>query len=406
MEKFEKRDLNRDNFPESDKGIKISQLLTLIDESPYYKDVLEYFDIESDSNDMINISGAKTLFTVIKSLNNRFKKVDLISNLKNIYFDHKGDFYIKFNDLSKNDYFDNYKKSAIKTKPIHSGERDFFSSLYEIDKYARKLKNKGYYDILDKNLELLKTKDNHIRKYRLLHDIKEDDFYLRAIVSKDKYFDYDNSVAVVIALLKLYFEMQQSETSYELHTCEFNQSFIRMYFKTSEVRELKGIGSIENMLQISNDEIKREALRFSNICSITFMDSRDNEQNLFIKPKDINSRILSIPHSTGPDKAFVKLENYVKSDEVFDKLFNEIKTINKIKDHNQIVHLVKMKIDKSTTEEIKRNKEELIKILLKEVSTSVQLLEMFNKLMLLKGLEIDAKEYLRYLIYEALIDRK
>jgi len=37
---------------------------------------------------------------------------------------------------------------------------------------------------------------------------------------------------------------------------------------------------------------------------------------------------------------------------------------------------------------------------------TTQLLETFNKLMHLGGLEIDAKEYLRYLIYEALFNRR
>lgn len=406
MEKFKKRTLNNESFSQGDKGIRVNKLLTLIEDSPYFDDILKYFNIDSDNDELIQIKGANTLFTVIKSLNKKYSKVDLISNLKNIHFNYSDGFSIDFSDLTLDGYFDEYSKDTISAKPIHSGERDFFSNLYDIDKYAGKLITKGYGDILDQNLELLKTKEEHVRKYRLLHDIDEDTFYLRAIVSEGRYYNYDNSLTLVIALLKLYFETKLSGANYFLDSCEFNESFIRIFFKTSEKKELKGVGFLENTLQVSNDEIKREALRFSNVCSISFKDAEDNDQAIFIKPKDIKSRVLSIPHGTGPDKAFKKLEGFTKSKEIFQTMFDEIKSISKIKDHNQIVHLVRTKIENSTTEDIKRNKQEFNKMLLRDIKSTTQLLDTFNKLMLLEGLEIDAKEYLRYLIYEALVERK
>lgn len=406
MEKFKKRTLKSEDFSPEDNGIRIDKLLTLIDDSPYYVQILKYFDIDSNNDQLIEIKGANTLFTVIKSLNKKYRKVDLISNLKDIYFNYSDGFSINFSDLSADPYFDEYNKEVISAKPIHSGERDFFSNLYDIDKYADKLISKGYGDILDQNLELLKSKEEHIRKYRLLHDVEEDSFYLRAIVSEGRYYNYDNSITLVIALLKLYFETKVSGINYYLDSCEFNESFIRIFFKTSEQKELSGVGFLENTLQVSNDEIKREALRFSNVCSILFKDSENNDTSIFIKPKDIKSKILSIPHGTGPDKAFKKLEEFVKSKEIFQTMFDDIKSISKIKEHNQILHLVKTKIENSTTEDIKRSKEELKKVLLRDIKTTTQLLETFSKLMLLEGLEIDAKEYLRYLIYEALIERK
>ncbi len=406
MEKFKKRELKQESFFSNDDGIEINKLLSLVKGHEYYSDILNYFNIDEDSQEKINIKGAKTLHTVLKSIDENYKKIDLKSNLQDIYFDYTKGFSIRFSDLSSNDYLKEIVREEIVVTPIHSAERDFFSNLYEIDKYASKLIANKYNDILDKNLELLKSKGKHVRKYRLLHDSKEDVFYLRAIISEDRYFDYNNSIAFVVALLKLHFETTQSNINYELYLCEYNESFIRMYFRTSETKELKGVGFLENILQVSNDEIKREALRFSNICSIWFTNSNNESQNLFIKPKDVKSRVLSITHGTGPKKAFQNLEDFVKSKEIFEELSKEIESITKIKNHNQIVHLVKSKIEKSNTEEVKKYKDELIKLLYKDVKTTTQLLETFNKLMLLEGLEIEAKEYLRYLIYEALIERK
>ena len=176
------------------------------------------------------------------------------------------------------------------------------------------------------------------------------------------------------------------------------------YIRLGNDKELLELALLKNA--VSNDEIKREALRFSNICTIRYVDSNKNEQRLFIKPKDIKTKVITIPHGTGVGKAFLNLDDFVKSTENFEKLFKEVETITKIQNHNQIVHLVKSKINNSTTDEIRKFKSELTKVLLVDIKTTTQLLETFNKLVFLEGLEIDAKEYLRYILYEALIDRR
>ena len=131
-------------------------------------------------------------------MDSRYKKVDLRSNLKDIQFDYEKEFGLVFNNLNESEYFSETKRETIKAIPIHSGERDFFQNLYSIDKYAASLLKNGYRDILDQNLESLKSKEEHIRRYRLIHDTKEDEFYLRAIISEDRYFNYNNNIAFVI----------------------------------------------------------------------------------------------------------------------------------------------------------------------------------------------------------------
>jgi len=406
MDKFSKKNIDKTDFFAGDDGITIDKLLLLIKESEYYQNVLNYFQIEENDTTKINIPGSKTLFTILNLSNKKLRKEDIKVELQNIKFDYSSKFGIVFNNIQENEYLKNKNINSLKAYPIHSAQKDFFSNLYEIDKYASKLLNNGFKDILDYNLELLKQKKKHQRKYRLIHDTEVDIFYLRAIVSTDRYYNYDNAFTVVIALLKLHLEMLTSKVDYELQFFEYNDSFIRLYFKTSELKELKGIGYLENTLLVSNDEIKREALRFSNICTIRYVDSNKNEQRLFIKPKDIKTKVITIPHGTGVEKAFLNLDDFVKSTENFEKLFKEVETITKIQNHNQIVHLVKSKINNSNTDEIKKFKSELTKVLLVDIKTTTQLLETFNKLVFLEGLEIDAKEYLRYILYEALINRK
>jgi hypothetical protein len=406
MNKFSKQNIDKTDFFAGDDGITIDNLLELIKESEYFQNILNYFQIEENDTTKINIPGAKTLFTILNSSNKKLRKEDIKVELQNIKFDYSGKFGIVFKNIEDNEYLKNKNINSLKAYPIHSAQKDFFSNLYDIDKYASKLLNNGFKDILDYNLELLKQKKKHQRKYRLIYDTDVNIFYLRAIVSTDRYYNYDNAFTIVVALLKLHLEMLTSTVEYELQFFEYNESFIRLYFKTSELKELKGIGYLENTLLVSNDEIKREALRFSNICTIRYVDSNKNEQRLLIKPKDIKTKVITIPHGTGVEKAFLNLEDFTKSSENFEKLFKEVDTITKIQNHNQIVHLVKSKINNSNTDEIKKFKSELTKILLVDIKTTTQLLETFNKLVFLEGLEIDAKEYLRYILYEALIDRR
>ena len=207
-------------------------------------------------------------------------------------------------------------------------------------------------------------------------------------------------------MLKLHFESLNSKTEYEIAFSEFNESAIRIFFKSTELKSIEGVGYLQNTIQVSNDEIKKEALKFSTVASILFRDKNDEENNLYIKPKDVKSKVLGITHGTGPKKAFYNLNDFTKSSEIFENLYQDVKRISKIKDPGQILHLVRIKIENSNTEEIKRHKEDMKKFLLVEIKTTTQLLETFNKLIMLEGLEIDGKEYLRYLVYEALIDRK
>lgn len=405
MDKFSKKSVEKNDFFNGDDGIEINKLLELIKESEYYLNIIQHFQLKEDDQTKINIPGAKTLFNVLNSTNKKLIKVDINVELENIFFDYSGNFGIIFKNIQENEYLNNIKINSLKAIPIHSAEKDFFTNLYEIDKYASILLKNEFEDILDINLELLKQKKQHKKKYRLIYDIEDNLFFLRAIVSTDRYYNYDNSLTAVIALLKLHFETLSTKVKYELHFFEYNESFLKLYFKTSEVKEINGIGHLENTLLVSNDEIKREALRFSNICTIRFVASNNKEQRLFIKPKDLKTKVLTITHGMGVEKAFLNLEDFVKSNQNFEQLFKEVETITKIKEHNQIVHLVRDKIINSNTDEIKKFKSELTKILLIDIKTTTQLLEIFNKLIYLEGLEIDAKEYLRYLIYEALINR-
>ena len=179
MNKFKKSELSEKNYFEDDNGIKINKLLRLIEGSEYYQNIIDYFELDVNDETLIEIPGSRTMFAVLNSISKKYKKVDLLSNLNDIYFNYDDDeFKIEFLNTMTNPYFNNLEINELAALPIHSGERDFFTNLFDMDKYARQLINRGHRDILNQNLELLKSKEDYVKRYRLLHSIEDNNFFL------------------------------------------------------------------------------------------------------------------------------------------------------------------------------------------------------------------------------------
>lgn len=282
-----------------------------------------------------------------------------------------------------------------------------------MDKYASELMKNELSDILLYNLELLKQKEKgqENRKYRILHDLHNDDLFVRAIISLSRYNNYDNNVTIVIALLTLHSRMKELGVTYSLNRIEYNESYIRIFVEENNKRELKQVGYIKNIIEVSNDEVKREALRFDAISNIEFVDSEKKLQEIIIQPlgtrPKIKSNILAIAHSTTPQTFVEKLVEIENSVKIHDELFNLISEIAKITNPLQIIHLVRRKVDGARNEGFKKYKHNVQKMLDNHTVTNmIQLLSLFKKMDLLTEKDIEASEYIRFIIYESLIERK
>lgn len=404
MEQFRKK---IEYFLSSDEGIKVSELITLVEGNPLMSEIFNLIDIESIKDDYIQIAGAKKLVKRQELINQRYYKEDLKSDLNNITLYSENDFAINFNDISENEYFKDLGINQITTTPIYSATSDFFSELYQMDRYANKLIKDGYKNIVEENLNMLKQIHSFTKKFRILHDKTDDLFYLRAIISLNNYYNYDNNIAIVIALLSLHKEMKKSDVRYKLRICEYNESFIRMFFESSEATKLQNIGYVKNLIEVSNDEIKREALKFNGVCYISFKDSNNEDSELFIiRPQEIKSRIISIKHNVLPKTAIEELANIGNARNIHADLFEDISTITEIKSPEQIKFLLKRKVELAKGEHIKKYKNQILERLSQSVSNIIQLLTLFKKIELLANEDIDAIEYIRYIIYQSLIEKK
>lgn len=408
MNKFSKQSIrflhNEDN---QDPGVKVADLIKLVDSNDIGIELLRLMNVKNIMNEYIQIPNAGNLVAIQKALNKKYHKEDLDSSSDDIsLYAPNGEFSINFNDLTENEYFQSLGRSNIFTTPIYSARADFFSGLYQMDRYATQLLNKGLRDIIEMNWERLQQEPPFEKKYRILHDLEDGQFYLRAITSISRYNNYDNNIAIVTALLTLHNEMKDSQVKYRLESCEYNESFIRMFFESSETTPLEGIGSVRNYIEVSNDEIKRESLRFSGACSILFSDGNNAEGSLFIHPDEVKSKILSIRHSVRPETANRELASIANSSTVHTELFKEIATIKSIKNPEQIKTLFLLKVENAKREDIGSHKVEILKILRQSASNISQLLNIFSKVEVFAREDVGVAEYLRLAIYETLFKRK
>lgn len=401
-----KRLISQENINDNDTGILVSDLVKLLDQTqPLVINLFEQLNINEILDEFIPIKGAQSLFNSQNSLKAQIRKVDLLSKLSNISFYNDEEFCFNFNNIDEPDTFPNIQ--TITAYPLYSAQRDFFSKLYGMDKYAKNLIDNGLKSVINKNLELIKELKEIENRYRLIHNLAENKYYLRAIVSKNFYFDYNNSIAVVVGLLILFDEMKNSGIVYSLKSCEYNESYIRMFFDTSETKELDDIGFVRNIIEISNDEIKRESLKFLSVCSINYDNGENDRGELFIKPKDIKSKIFSIKHNQKPETAVEVLSDIENSKKIHEELYKDIENIKTIRKPEQIKFIIKRKIDNAKNDDIKKFQSTMSnELTLTAVNSIMDLLKLFNKLQLIAQEDIEASEYLRFLFYETIVSRK
>lgn len=407
MDKFKRRSITKQMIPETDQGVSVAELLSIVEDNDLSKLLLNLLKTDQIRNEFIAIKGAQTLVNIQKSINNRFKKEDLKSSISNIsLYNDDDEFTINFNNARDNIYFKQLNKQQLTTIPVYSATREFFSELYQMDRYATKLISEGHKHILETNLQMLKSVHNSFKRFRILHDKEENIFYLRGIISLNNYFNYDDNLAVVLALLSLHAEMKKTGVQYDLRLCEYNESFIRVFFESSEFKELESIGRVKNIIEVSNDEIRREALRFTGVCSIEFGNVDGQQSELFIRPQEIKSRILSIGHNRIPKTAIEELANIENATSVHSNLYDDILKIRNINNPEQIKHLVRSKVENAKTDDVKKFKAQILHELNGVAMNIIQLLTMFSKIELLAGEDIEAAEFIRFIIYQALIERK
>lgn len=393
------------DIPLTDTGIKIKDLIPLLCGNKYEKKLLESLEIESIKDEFVFIPGSKTALSRLLEVDREYKKIDHETSYRNLEFDssrkRKEEFALVFNGVADED-------EKITVFPIYSARTDFFENMNGMDKYASQLFSKDLSSIVYANLELLQKESKATKKkekFRLLKEKATGSFFLRAIVSTS-YRDYDNKVALFVALISLHKSSKESGANFRISNFEFSESFIRVYFEGNRSEELSNFGKVTQLIEVSNDEIKNKALGFKCLLKIGYYDKEgENEGEILAKPtKTGKYSILRITHGQNVDTAISMLKDISRVDSVTNTVFEDAQSISKIDKPDFIRDLIKRKIEGARVEELQKHKNALTRELSTKVDSMYDLLKIFNKLNLVTD-DPEVKEYLRYLFYDALGSR-
>lgn len=393
------------DIPVSDTGIKVKEMTSLLKGNKYENDLLKSLEIESIKEEFISIPGARTALSRLNAVDRDYKKIDHEASYRSLGFDssrkRKEEFAIVFDGVADED-------EKITALPIYSARSDFFEKMNGMDKYASQLFSKDLSSIVYANLDLLQKDSKATKKkekFRLLKEIETGSFFLRAIVSSS-YRNYDNKIALFVALISLHKSSKASGSTFRISNFEYSESFVRIYFESDRSEQLSNFGEVTQMIEVSNDEIKNRALNFKCLLKISYYDKNEMiEGEIIAKPQTTGKySILRITHGQNVETAIKTLKDISKVDSVTNTVFEDAKSISEIDKPDFIRDLVKRKIEGARVEELKDHKNAMIRELETKVTNMYGLLKLFNKLNLVTD-DPEVKEYLRYLFYDALSKR-
>ena len=96
-----------------------------------------------------------------------------------------------------------------------------------------------------------------------------------------------------------------------------------------------------------------------------------------------------------------------ESTSIHNELYELITDISEIKNPIQIKYLIEKKVNRARNKSFKKYKNDITRVINEfNVGNIIQLLTLFNKMDLITENDIEANEYVRYLVYECLIKKK
>lgn len=401
-----KRIINN-NPSESDKGISVREALKLVENSDYFDDIISGFNIDEIRNEFIEIAGAKTLVKSISQMEKKLIKKDINTPLNKVHckgFTEEGQAILEISEVVDEQLIKIDNTDLVCVETVYSVRSDYFNNLYELDKYLQFLLKKEYNDIIGSNIKMLeeKNKENTSeKKFRLVIDEKGK-VYVRAMTSVERYKDYNIAFSVFVTLIKLHELYKYNEESFEISTFNFTESDVRIIFKNKKAYKFIDESKLSFSLVLTNDEIKREAVRLNGVFSIELSEDKD----VYINPEEGISEIISFTHSQKFSNVKIKLTQLNTSIKDFIlETIDDFEFIKEIKKPDDIREYLAYKTKFAKDKEFKLYKNRISNILTNRVNSIFQLLEMASQIdNLFKDEHIQAKDFWRYKLYQALIE--
>jgi len=405
MSKFYKDYLSWSDLENDQNFLTVSDCVELIEESEFKDDLFYLFEIDKIKDELIPIQGLSEVVKSIIVRDKQFEKIDIqshISNISCIKNDSNGSISLKFKDV------ESLGEELLIAEAIYSSKKEHLEGGYKLDKFADFCIANDCFDLVENNIESLNKKfkdsDSHVKKYRLLKD-KENEYFVRAITSVNAYHDYNIRFSLFVTAIALSQLIKSSGENFQITRCEYSESFIKLFVKKQTSVKLKGIGELSFVLEMSNDEIKREAFKFSGLFNLS-LDDNGTQRNLYLKPKNIKTKLISIKHNFKPKTVIESLRglsDFIKEAE--SDMIEDIKDLHKVKDPDMLRFSLLRKIEKSSNSELGAYKDTIRKELDKKIYKISELLILMDKVDEVV-VDLEVKEYLRYLFYDILRSKK
>ena len=404
MSKFYKTDLSHDVLQDDKTVVTINKSLKLIENSEFYEQLIALFKIDKESTDIIPFAGLNLLINSIIRKDEEFKKFDYKVNLSDVSLkDYTREGAAVLNIIVKAKQTGGDKDILLNAATVYNSKSDFYEGAYKLNSFAKFCYEENHLTLLKQNIEHLneyyQNSNDFNRSFRFLKD--SEGTYVRAITSTGHYNNYDNRFSVFVAIMALKNLMKSKNLDFKINRAEYDESAISVFFEKTGLINIPELGHVKFIIEMSNDEIKRGAMKFSAVFSIIV-----REEEIYLKPQRLKTELISIGHNFTPDTVFdylSGLSEYIEKAEI--EVVNNVKEFAKIKGADELRHLLLRKVETTKNDEIKENKMTIRRLLENRITTISELLVLMNKVDLIVS-NLETKEYLRYLFYDILKGKK
>lgn len=414
MSKFNQKNLRLGEL-ESTHKIKVSKLMSLLENHPYKLNVEKAFKTKEIANEYVTIDYVDVVYREIARVITDYRRFNVKAHLKDVSLvEHLSDVEgitgtpIKF-------VFDNYvdddedELNDLHAYAIHDAKNAFLNQ-YDMAKYANRLYRDQHYALVRYNIEHFRqlaarsNRTNKLRSYRLLeHD---GEVYVRGITSINQYNEYGVDFAFVTAVLLFHSIMKDRPgDSYGISSVAISASKLELIITDKYLKEAKGFGKISSSTIISTNDLGNASFKFLNIVKVGIKDSRGFY--IFPDPKKDYKNELIITHNTKADNALAAVldaKSILRSSEEFIDELEAIKGITK-PDELRARILFKLENRNSPFRTIKSVRDLFKNSIANKVENFAKLLDMCRKAEEL-DIDYDLKDKLRYIISDIILNKR
>ena len=428
--------LTPENFIPSadDNGVSVQRLLALIDGSEYEDELLEVLKISEIKDDFIPIHGASTLVSKLEFIQSNFVKFDVIADLSTVDLTRS----INSQDPSKHPWAFSFPYSTnedvdfvylddqslphresvdihdLNCEPLYDAQSKFFHELCRFDTYANALIEAGLLELVESNIASLKeyySSKQKTKRFRLIRHNDSGLCFYRALVSENRYKDYNIDISSVIALISMYRSMVVNKSNFIIHDFNVSSSGIEVFFENTVGRDIDGIGQVRFQVMLSNNETAKRSVRITGLFTILVMVDgvlvplRAKRPEAATRVKDT---VLSISHGQSPETAIRKMNFHNALKETEARILAEVAAIRTEKVNIGALKKIFSDRLKSTLSQLgdDATRSQINGALNQQANTFSELLEIMGKAQLvLENEGVEVKEYLKYIVYTTLVKR-